>query len=67
MNLPIFNLSISFNFLISNMLQGITAEHIHDVAMKYIYDQDPVLACIGPCEALPDYVEMRTRMSWLFY
>lgn len=33
--------------------------------MKYIYDQCPVIAAVGPVENLPDYNYIRGAMYWL--
>lgn len=43
-------------------MQSVTASNIHDVGMKYIYDQCPVIAAVGPVEALPDYNIIRAGM-----
>lgn len=45
-----------------NYLQSITASNIHDIGMKYIYDQCPVIAGVGPVENLPDYNTIRSGM-----
>nr|XP_033328857.1 mitochondrial-processing peptidase subunit beta [Megalopta genalis] len=43
-------------------INSVTAKTIHDVGMKYIYDQCPVIAAVGPVEALPDYNVIRSSM-----
>ncbi|XP_034173493.1 ubiquinol-cytochrome c reductase core protein 1 [Osmia lignaria lignaria] len=43
-------------------IDGVTASNIHDVCMKYIYDQCPVVAAVGPVENLPDYTLIRAGM-----
>ncbi|KZC10985.1 Mitochondrial-processing peptidase subunit beta, partial [Dufourea novaeangliae] len=43
-------------------IDSVTAKNIHDVGMKYIYDQCPVIAAIGPVENLPDYNVIRSGM-----
>ncbi|XP_033328857.2 ubiquinol-cytochrome c reductase core protein 1 [Megalopta genalis] len=43
-------------------IDSVTAKTIHDVGMKYIYDQCPVIAAVGPVEALPDYNVIRSSM-----
>ncbi|XP_076752145.1 ubiquinol-cytochrome c reductase core protein 1 [Xylocopa sonorina] len=43
-------------------IDSVTAKNIHDVGMKYIYDQCPVVAAVGPIENLPDYNVIRSSM-----
>ncbi|XP_076244516.1 ubiquinol-cytochrome c reductase core protein 1 [Calliopsis andreniformis] len=43
-------------------IDSVTAQNIHDVGMKYIYDQCPVIAAVGPVENLPDYNLIRAGM-----
>lgn len=43
-------------------INSITAKTIHDVGMKYIYNQCPVIAAVGPIENLPDYNVIRADM-----
>ncbi|CAK9799992.1 Mitochondrial-processing peptidase subunit beta [Anthophora plagiata] len=43
-------------------IDSVTASNIHDVGMKYIYDQCPVIAAVGPIENLPDYNLIRSGM-----
>ena len=43
-------------------IDSVTAQNIHDVSMKYIYDQCPVIAAVGPVENLPDYNMVRGGM-----
>ncbi|XP_043256964.1 mitochondrial-processing peptidase subunit beta [Colletes gigas] len=43
-------------------IDSVTAKNIHDVGMKYIYDQCPVVAAVGPVENLPDYNLIRGSM-----
>ncbi|XP_017881046.1 mitochondrial-processing peptidase subunit beta isoform X2 [Ceratina calcarata] len=43
-------------------IDSVTAKNIHDVGMKYIYDQCPVVAAVGPIENLPDYTLIRADM-----
>ncbi|CAL7946336.1 unnamed protein product [Xylocopa violacea] len=43
-------------------IDSVTARNIHDVGMKYIYDQCPVIAAVGPIENLPDYNFIRSGM-----
>ena len=42
--------------------QRVTVEVLRDVANKYIYDQCPAVAAIGPVENLPDYNCIRSYM-----
>ncbi|XP_076178697.1 ubiquinol-cytochrome c reductase core protein 1 [Ptiloglossa arizonensis] len=43
-------------------IDSVTASNIHDIGMKYIYDQCPVIAAVGPVENLPDYTWLRAGM-----
>lgn len=43
-------------------IDSVTANTIHDVGMKYIYNQCPVIAAVGPIENLPDYNIIRSDM-----
>ncbi|XP_078047787.1 ubiquinol-cytochrome c reductase core protein 1 [Augochlora pura] len=43
-------------------IDSVTAKTIHEVGMKYIYDQCPVIAAVGPVENLPDYNVIRGSM-----
>ncbi|XP_003489837.1 mitochondrial-processing peptidase subunit beta [Bombus impatiens] len=43
-------------------INSITASNIHDIGMKYIYDQCPVIAAVGPVENLQDYNVIRSGM-----
>ncbi|XP_076279144.1 ubiquinol-cytochrome c reductase core protein 1 [Lasioglossum baleicum] len=43
-------------------IDSVTAKTIHDVGMKYIYNQCPVIAAVGPIENLPDYNIIRADM-----
>ncbi|XP_017759084.1 PREDICTED: mitochondrial-processing peptidase subunit beta [Eufriesea mexicana] len=43
-------------------IESVTAKNIHEVGMKYIYDQCPVIAAVGPIENLPDYNLIRSGM-----
>ncbi|XP_053970446.1 mitochondrial-processing peptidase subunit beta [Hylaeus volcanicus] len=47
-------------------IDSVTAKNIHDIGMKYIYDQCPVIAAVGPIENLPDYTITRSKMFSLF-
>jgi len=46
-------------------IDGVSAENVRDVAMKYIYDRCPAVAAVGPVENLPDYNRIRSSMYWL--
>ncbi|EDV29727.1 uncharacterized protein TRIADDRAFT_63547 [Trichoplax adhaerens] len=46
-------------------IEQVTAGVIKSVASKYIYDQCPAVAAVGPIEQLPDYNRIRSGMYWL--
>ncbi|XP_066592320.1 mitochondrial-processing peptidase subunit beta [Prorops nasuta] len=46
-------------------IDAITVNDIRAIGMKYIYDQCPVIAAVGPVENLPDYGVLRSQMYWL--
>ncbi|XP_011497091.1 PREDICTED: mitochondrial-processing peptidase subunit beta isoform X2 [Ceratosolen solmsi marchali] len=46
-------------------IENVTSQSIHDVGMKYIYDQCPVIAAVGPVENLTDYNHIRSAMYWI--
>lgn len=48
-------------------IDAIDATTVKDVAMKYIYDKDPVVVGYGPCHAIPDYNNVRSRTYYLKY
>lgn len=48
-------------------LDAITAADIKRVANDLFFDQDPVMAAIGPIQKLPDYGKLRRRTYWLRY
>ena len=43
-------------------VQAITAQEVKEAMLKYVYDQDPAVAAIGPTEALPAYTNIRAKM-----
>ncbi|KAI3646678.1 hypothetical protein MP228_009606 [Amoeboaphelidium protococcarum] len=45
------------------MIDSISLTTVRDAAMKYIYGVDPAVVAMGPIEAWPDYVVLRTKMS----
>lgn len=51
--------------MIIYLFQSVTAKTIHEVGMKYIYDNCPAIAAVGPVENLPDYNAIRSRMYLL--
>ncbi|XP_075230029.1 ubiquinol-cytochrome c reductase core protein 1 [Lycorma delicatula] len=46
-------------------IDSVTPEQVRDVCTKYIYDQCPAVAAVGPVEQLPDYNRIRSSMYWL--
>lgn len=48
-------------------IESITAKTIREVCYKYIFDKCPVVAAIGPTEALTDYNVIRDKMVWYRY
>lgn len=51
--------------IVKSIFQSVTADTIHNVGMKYIFDHCPVIAAVGPVENLPDYNNIRSSMYWL--
>lgn len=47
------------------LIDGIDAERVRKVAQKYLYDQCPAVAAIGPVQTMPDYNRIRSAMLWL--
>ncbi|XP_053672099.1 mitochondrial-processing peptidase subunit beta-like [Anopheles nili] len=45
-------------------IDNVTAANVRDVSMKYIFDRCPAVAAVGPVENLPDYMRIRSSMSW---
>ncbi|CAG4983834.1 unnamed protein product [Colias eurytheme] len=46
-------------------IEAVTVDNVKDVCYKYLYDRCPVVAAVGPTEALPDYNRIRSGMYWL--
>ena len=46
-------------------IDAVTADEVRDVCNKFIYDQCPAVAAVGPVENLPDYNRIRSSMYWL--
>uniref|UniRef100_A0A2M4A2Z6 Putative mitochondrial-processing peptidase subunit beta n=1 Tax=Anopheles triannulatus TaxID=58253 RepID=A0A2M4A2Z6_9DIPT len=46
-------------------IENVTAASVRQVAMKYIFDRCPAVASVGPVENLPDYMRIRSSMSWV--
>lgn len=46
-------------------IEAVSVQDVRDVCYKYLYDRCPVLAAIGPTEALPEYTRIRAGMYWL--
>ncbi|XP_014784742.1 mitochondrial-processing peptidase subunit beta [Octopus bimaculoides] len=45
-------------------IDAVDAETIKSVCTKYLYDQCPAVAAVGPIEQLPDYNRIRGSMYW---
>ena len=43
-------------------VDNVDASLVRDVCFNYLYDQDPVIAAIGPIEGLESYGETQKRM-----
>ena len=43
-------------------IDAVDASLVRDVCFNYIYDNDPVIAAIGPIEGLEPYGECQKRM-----
>ncbi|XP_072946647.1 mitochondrial-processing peptidase subunit beta [Epargyreus clarus] len=46
-------------------IESVSVQDVRDVCYKYLYDRCPVVAAIGPTEALPEYTRIRAGMYWL--
>uniref|UniRef100_A0AAG5DAM5 Mitochondrial-processing peptidase subunit beta n=1 Tax=Anopheles atroparvus TaxID=41427 RepID=A0AAG5DAM5_ANOAO len=46
-------------------LENVSAQNVRAVGMKYIFDRCPAVAAVGPVENLPDYMRVRSSMSWV--
>lgn len=46
-------------------IDSVTPVDVRDACNKYIYDQCPAVAAVGPVENLPDYNRIRSSMYWL--
>ncbi|KAG6446956.1 cytochrome b-c1 complex subunit 1, mitochondrial-like [Manduca sexta] len=46
-------------------IDHVYAKNIRETCTKFIYDKCPVVAAVGPTEALPDYNRIRAGMYWL--
>jgi len=46
-------------------ISNIDTKTVKDVCMEYIYDKCPVVASVGPTEAVSDYNMIRAQMYWL--
>jgi len=46
-------------------IDAVTPADLREVCNKYIYDQCPAVAAVGPVENLPDYNRIRSSMYWL--
>lgn len=46
-------------------IDAVSPADVRDACSKYIYDQCPAVAAVGPIENLPDYNRLRSSMYWL--
>ncbi|CAL1281557.1 unnamed protein product [Larinioides sclopetarius] len=46
-------------------IQSIDLKQLKSICSKYIYDRCPVIAAVGPVEAMTDYNRVRANMYWL--
>ncbi|XP_034838393.1 mitochondrial-processing peptidase subunit beta [Maniola hyperantus] len=46
-------------------IDSVSVQNVRDVCYKYLFDRCPVVAAVGPTEALPDYTRIRAGMYWL--
>jgi processing peptidase subunit beta len=46
-------------------IDAITPTDVKEACNKYIYNQCPAVAAVGPIENLPDYTRIRGSMYWL--
>ncbi|XP_051874410.1 cytochrome b-c1 complex subunit 1, mitochondrial-like [Pristis pectinata] len=46
-------------------IDAVDARTLREVCSRYIYDQCPAVAAVGPIEQLPDYNRIRSAMYWL--
>lgn len=46
-------------------IDAITPADVRDACSRYIYNQCPAIAAVGPIENLPDYTRIRGSMYWL--
>ena len=46
-------------------IDAVNAKTVKEVCSRYIYDRCPAVAAVGPTEAFPDYMKIRSQMYWL--
>lgn len=46
-------------------IEMVDARAVMEVCNKYIYDRCLAVSAVGPIEALPDYVQLRSRQYWV--
>jgi len=46
-------------------IASIDAAQVREVCMHYIYDRCLAVAAVGPCDNLPDYTFLRSKMFWI--
>lgn len=50
---------------LNRRIDMVDVKTVKEVCTKYIYDQCPVVAGVGPVEGLTDYSRLRSGMYWL--
>ena len=45
-------------------IDNLTSDDVREVCYKYLFNKDPVIAALGPVEALPDYTRVQERMTF---
>ena len=46
-------------------IDAVTTVDVREACNKYVYNQCPAVAAVGPVENLPDYKRIRASMYWL--
>jgi processing peptidase subunit beta len=47
---------------LDRLIDAVDTQTVRDVALKYMYDVDPAVVAMGPIEAWPDYVCLKSSM-----
>lgn len=50
-------------FEMDALIESVSLDKVREVAQRYVYDVDPAVVAMGPIEAWPDYVVLRSKMS----